>query len=73
MASGTRRRKRIAARVALGFLAMVLVGAVLGYKAYEPLIVSRWGWTPLSTKLDYLSLQCMHPAGSPPERKRTNC
>ena len=62
MASRTGRWKRIVARIALGFLAVMLVGAALGYKAYEPLIVSRWGWTPLPPKLDY-PLAAMHAPG----------
>lgn len=39
------RRRKIAVRIALAMLAVVVVGAALAFKAYEPLIVSRWGWT----------------------------
>lgn len=44
MAEVSRSWKRIVARAAVVLLAVVLTGALLAYKAYEPLIVSRWGW-----------------------------
>jgi serine beta-lactamase-like protein LACTB, mitochondrial len=44
MAETTGRWKKIVARVVLVMLAVVLVGAMLAYKAYEPLIANRWGW-----------------------------
>jgi serine beta-lactamase-like protein LACTB, mitochondrial len=62
MTEGTGRWRRIVARIALITLGVILLLAAMGYKAYEPLIASRWGTKPLPPQSDY-ALSGMHAPG----------
>lgn len=62
MTEGSGRWKRILARIALVTVAILVIAAALAYKAYEPLVVYRWGWKPVPQELEY-PLAAMHAPG----------